>query len=289
VRAVLLGDSLTYGYGVGDEQTFARLVDDARPDVEIVNLGVQGYGLDQSRLALEARGLAYRPDVVVLDVCTGNDFLDDLLPTFLYDARSPKPFYAVEAGALVLRDAHLRLSAPVRVAQVLRERSVLADRVSCLLGGGEAGAPTEAELLDRRVDLPGGESISLRDALALPPARQRAFWQAASEVSFRLIAEIGRVARAHGAAYRVLFFPSAPSHFLPDSWYEAQLADARARPYLRDVDLIDVRAAFARRGVSAETFSRFYLDDHCHLSPTGHRLAAEVLGALLADGGRDSH
>jgi hypothetical protein len=227
--------------------------------------------------------------VVVLDVCTGNDFLDDLLPTFLYDARSPKPFYAVEAGALVLRDAHLRLSAPARVAQVLRERSVLADRVSRLLGGGEAGAPTEAELLDRRVDLPGGESISLRDALALPPARQRAFWQAASEVSFRLIAEIGRVARAHGAAYRVLFFPSAPSHFLPDSWYEAQLADARARPYLRDVDLIDVRAAFARRGVSAETFSRFYLDDHCHLSPTGHRLAAEVLGALLADGGRDSH
>jgi hypothetical protein len=55
------------------------------------------------------------------------------------------------------------------------------------------------------------------------------------------------------------------------------------------VDLIDVRAAFARRGVSAETFSRFYLDDHCHLSPTGHRLAAEVLGALLADGCRDSH
>jgi hypothetical protein len=295
VRAVLLGDSLTYGYGVGDEQTFARLVDDARPDVEIVNLGVQGYGLDQSRLALEARGLAYRPDVVVLDVCAGNDFLDDLLPTFLYDARHAKPFFAVEGDALVRHDGHLRLSAPMRLGRALRERSVLVDRLSRLVGGAdlvdgadEEGA-TAAAILDRRLQLPGSEPLSLREALALPPERQAAFWHAANEVSFRVVAEIGRVARAHGADYLVLVFPSDPSHFVPGSWYEAQLADARTRPYLHDVRVVDVGEAFARHGVVVDTFGRFYLDQHCHLSPAGHRLAAEVLGALLREGGRDSH
>jgi len=286
-RVVLLGDSLTYGYGVGDDQTFAHLVDAARADVEVVNLGVQGYGLDQSLIMLEERGVAYRPDVVVLAVCTGNDFLDDVSPVFLYDGRHPKPFYGVDGERLVRHDAHLRRSAPARLARLLREHSVLVERLAGL-GAGGARAPA-AEMLGRHIRLPSGESVTLRDALAVPARRQRAFWRDVSDVSFRLIAEIGRVAAAHGGAYHVLFFPSDPSHFTPGSWYEAQLADARARPDLRGVSLVDMGAALARRGVSAETFGRYYLDTHCHLTPAGHRLAAEELGALIRGVGRDSH
>jgi hypothetical protein len=287
MRVVLLGDSLAYGYGVGDEQTFAHLVDAARADLEVVNLGVQGYGLDQSLVMLEERGVAYRPDVVVLAVCAGNDFLDDLSSVFLYDGRHPKPYYAVVGERLVRHDAHLRRSGPARLARLLRERSVLVERLAGL-GAGSAPAP-DAAMLGRRLRLPGGELVTLQDALAVPAGRQRAFWHEVSDVSFRLIAEIGRVAAAHGGAYHVLFFPSDPSHFAPASWYEAQLVDARARPDLQDVSMVDMGAALARRGASAETFGRYYLDTHCHLTPTGHRLAAEELGALLRDVGRDSH
>jgi lysophospholipase L1-like esterase len=82
-RIVMLGDSITFGYGVRDGETFSAVMETLDPRLEVVNLGVQGYGTDQELLKLEREGFAYAPDVVVLNVCLANDLLDNA------SARSP--------------------------------------------------------------------------------------------------------------------------------------------------------------------------------------------------------
>jgi hypothetical protein len=52
-EVLLVGCSFTMGWAVADEQTWAWRLQDLRPDVEVVNRGVGGYGTLQSLLLLE--------------------------------------------------------------------------------------------------------------------------------------------------------------------------------------------------------------------------------------------
>jgi len=52
-RVVLVGCSFTMGWGVADDQTWAWHLQALRPDLQVVNHGVAGYGTLQSLLVLE--------------------------------------------------------------------------------------------------------------------------------------------------------------------------------------------------------------------------------------------
>jgi hypothetical protein len=66
LRVVSVGCSFGFGLGVEDGETFAAQVEGLRPDVEVVNLGVVGYGLDQALLRLWRDGMPLQPDEVWL-------------------------------------------------------------------------------------------------------------------------------------------------------------------------------------------------------------------------------
>ena len=71
-RIVVLGDSFTYGLGVGVEQTYPaaleRLLDETPGvgPVEVLNLGVTAYSLHDLAAVLEHRALALEPDLVIV-------------------------------------------------------------------------------------------------------------------------------------------------------------------------------------------------------------------------------
>ncbi len=72
VRALFLGDSCTFGYGLAPEDTFVQRVEDElgarfpeRP-IECINAGVPGWSLFQGWRLLETEGFAYQPDLVVV-------------------------------------------------------------------------------------------------------------------------------------------------------------------------------------------------------------------------------
>ena len=73
------------------EQIFASLLESRSGHYEIVNLGVEGYGTDQELLLLEHEGLAYSPDVVVLNFCIDNDSINNGLAYDQHRDRLPKP------------------------------------------------------------------------------------------------------------------------------------------------------------------------------------------------------
>jgi hypothetical protein len=76
-RILLLGDSFVEAMQVPIEQTFARKLEGAlsRPDapVEVLSMGVSGYGTASQYLWYRAEGRAYQPDVVLLSFYPGND------------------------------------------------------------------------------------------------------------------------------------------------------------------------------------------------------------------------
>jgi hypothetical protein len=80
-RVLMLGDSLTFGWGVSEEEVTSHIVErnlnDRRTEVrwEVVNSGVGNYNTRLEVHYLATEGLRYAPDVVVL-----NYFINDAEP-----------------------------------------------------------------------------------------------------------------------------------------------------------------------------------------------------------------
>lgn len=72
LRIVVLGDSFAYGAEVADAETWpaqlGQVLTQSGQAVEVINLGVKAYGLDQAVLRFERDGMALKPDVVILGI-----------------------------------------------------------------------------------------------------------------------------------------------------------------------------------------------------------------------------
>jgi hypothetical protein len=68
------------GWGVREDDTYGRRLElrlngesDGNPPYEVINAGVPGWNLANAAAYLEAKGLRYQPDLVVLDITVAND------------------------------------------------------------------------------------------------------------------------------------------------------------------------------------------------------------------------
>ncbi len=76
-RVALIGDSFTFGLEVGYEQTWGHQLERALgPEFQILNFGVDGYGVDQAYLRYRRDAARWHPEIVILSVVT-----DDLRRT----------------------------------------------------------------------------------------------------------------------------------------------------------------------------------------------------------------
>jgi len=67
-RILLYGDSLIFGWGLNDGERFSDLLEKEKADLEIWNLGVPGWGLDQEILLNEKEGKLLHADDVMFFV-----------------------------------------------------------------------------------------------------------------------------------------------------------------------------------------------------------------------------
>lgn len=100
-RLVLIGDSIGAGYTVDRyEDTFPSILEQTLRskgmDAELINLSVAGYNTQQEVETLKDRGLAYEPDLVLLQFCLNDRRRDDgfilaaLLEQQLKQAQMPR-------------------------------------------------------------------------------------------------------------------------------------------------------------------------------------------------------
>jgi hypothetical protein len=92
-RVLLYGDSQAFGWGVPETERFSNLIETRSAGVEVWNLAVPGYGLDQEILSYERDGARFAADEVVLLVSVLT--LSRLPHDYLY--RKPKPKFVLDA------------------------------------------------------------------------------------------------------------------------------------------------------------------------------------------------
>jgi len=101
-RILNLGDSVTMGWGVREEDTYGRRLESilnasGRGGLrfQVINAGVPGWNLENAQAYLQEEGSKYQPDLVLLDLTTANDIRGD---SALVEDNQPAPINWLQAN-----------------------------------------------------------------------------------------------------------------------------------------------------------------------------------------------
>jgi lysophospholipase L1-like esterase len=283
-RVLVLGDSVAGGYAVRQEETFAKVAEQllnehkTHPSWEIVNGGVPGHSTEQEFELLRTIGWNLDPDVIVVAFNLETDVFDN------FRDRGPEPWYPrpQDATIPVARDKW-RIRLPRTVENWLLMHSAcyvwFQNRYDKLLLGLGVRAPIP------RYESPPWTGLCAKGA-----------YERSAQIAWRLtrnwIAEIRRETTEHGAQLVVLIFP-----FLVQVDHDALRHDLRRFALrLDDYDMLSPNAEIAsilkelgipfhdltqtlktHQDIGESTFFKV----NSHLTPAGHRIAAEALADML--------
>lgn len=65
-RILVFGDSITFGEGIEYGERFSDIIEKSFPNLEVINFGVPGYGLDRILIKFAAEGIKFLPDYVII-------------------------------------------------------------------------------------------------------------------------------------------------------------------------------------------------------------------------------
>ncbi len=277
-RILVVGDSITFGYGLRPEQRFPEQLEarfrDAGAKVEVLNLGVGGYDTLDEVAFLEQVGLDFGPDLVVVGFCI-NDL--GVQSVNLRTIRVLRRY-----GGLIRRSRLLQLLT-VRV-----DRSGLRDEIRSLNAEDEfrrrnaeriVSLADDPELLDRMASL----RREIAEARHSSPAPYLSWYTSEAKVGkLRFsFARLARLADEHGFEVLVAIFPFLDERRQSDAYrlaYDLVHHEA-ARAGFEVLELRDVFEAFG--------FEKLMLHGKrptpLHPNEEGHRIAAQHLFETLRD------
>jgi hypothetical protein len=294
-RILLLGDSFTEGFTVGEEATTRAVLESTLRgsgcgEWEVINAGTMGYGTDQEYLFYDREGRRYAPDIVVVLF-----FYNDLNGNLASDA---KPWFTAEGDRLTLRGSPVAspregewMRRPEPRRQKVRPwRGSMALR---LLGDrAQSGNPPLHRFLARTGLVEASRAVELpADFWPFGPGHRQEvaeMWRRTEAILVALRAEV----EATPARFAVFYVPDETEiddrvaeltrqryGMGPRWWRSGRVFDRlHGISVARDFALFDPRFAFLqakRRGVQP------YFPEDGHWNEDGHRLAAEVLARAL--------
>ncbi len=245
-RVVVLGDSIAFGYGVSDEQTFPYLLDVRDNGIEVGNLAVEGYGPGQELLVLLHDGLRARSRR------RGPRRLSAERLRRCGPARSPSTTASTPQAPFPSGRRPPRPRRHRRAAIRRRARPSVAQRLFAPLQPGcrrsfrAAPAPEDEGWRYRKQEVLRDEDYALR-------------------LSFALVMEMENACRRHGIRFLVATFPNGISYDMPPGLPERFRESLQAE----GVWVVDMGARFRALGVTPAALA---LDRTGHLGPRGHVL-----------------
>lgn len=108
-RIVALGESTVFGEGVNYGKRFTEIIEDALENVEVINMGVRGFGADQSLLQLERDGFQFQPNAVILFII--QDFFERCKLYQRLQAVKPRFVLNESKDTIVLQDINFIIGA----------------------------------------------------------------------------------------------------------------------------------------------------------------------------------
>jgi lysophospholipase L1-like esterase len=295
LRVAAFGDSLVFGYEMADGDCWPAAMERLFPEMEVLNYGVLGYGLDQAYLRYKAEGQQLAPEIVVIGCtpganirCTGvyGPFIADsgrsdplTKPRFLLDGQGglilfPNPMRSQQELERALRERkpiaalgrYDETYRPCVYVNPLYDYSAMV-RLLCWLG-----SKVETKLVDRYRQYKGG--------LLNPSAES---FKVVVEILDRFSTEVKSV----GATPVVVLWAE------PATVERSRRGQPPTYQPLRDVlgarGIAYLDTADAFRDTPGRWQAWFH--DAIHFSPSGNRIVAEWLGRSLRDrarqGGQD--
>ena len=284
LRLVTVGDSFTFGDEIADDRTFQAQLEQRNPALEVLNLGVSGYGTDQALLRYGRLGADSGARVALIGIMLENigRNVNRYRPLW-----TPRTGFAATKPRFKLKDGHLQLiPQPFESAPALHR------------------AIAEGTLLERIAEdeywldvphLPTGRLSSLVRLAGLFAAHRarspERLWRDPEGEPFRvtveLLAEFQRAALGAGAeAAAVLIFPAQSDLTqlrLQGSPYWRLLLDELERRGIPYIDLSVALSEAQDRIDAGEWEAGLYFG--AHLSGAGNFIVAQELEAWLRSKG----
>ncbi len=284
-RILVLGDSFMYGQGVERDESLPRRLDLLLPDVEVINAGIPGYGLEQEYLYFKDRGHRFEPDLVLVGFFM-NDVQDPTTMDVVRDeeglalAYRTRPEVLARARGKEPKGLRGGLSSWIRAHSLFYTfvRARL-DNLRYRLRQPEAPRPSA----DLGVE---GLPTAFGIYLAEPGPEETARWDRAH----RTLDALKELAAAHGARL-ALFSVPAPNQISEeefDRWARARNQDSsslsRNKPFemiLEWCRMSGTPCLDLLETLDGRERDDLYFRHDLHWNPEGHRLAAEAVRAFL--------
>ena len=265
-RIWIVGDSFTFGVGVGNEFTYPAVLekllrDPAGKPVEVINAGVSGRWVDEYYLDLKHRGIALKPDIVLVGIYIRND-LDGP------DARDHSwPRVDDQGLPLAIHSKTIRIEDGYEVRAIRKSRWKLPlfrdSHVAQLLYDG-------GKIIDQQIRGRSVKNAHLYENSYAPEAAD-----AIARVHL-LLRGMRRLAEDNGAQFVVLLFPGRDQVYpgaydaLSDLDLEKPQRELRAFLDREEIDYLDLLPALR---ATSETPNLFFVDDD-HWDVAGHGVVA---------------
>ena len=112
---LVLGDSMTFGEESSDEFVWTNILKKINKNLNVINLAVPGYGIDQMYIVLMETIKIYQPDLVILAFVK-----DDLTRSMISFREARKPYFEIENDELVLQNTPIKI--PDEVYKEIKEK-----------------------------------------------------------------------------------------------------------------------------------------------------------------------
>jgi len=281
-RILALGCSMTHGEEVGPEESWCAQLDAAREDIEVANLGVAAYGVDQCLLRLRRDGPALAADEVWLGLLPAaaprvTTVYRPLLDHWSLDV-ALKPCFELQSGQLILvpNPVNSLDEIPPLIGDQHRFLQVIGPHDPWIQRARLAYAPAGTSWTHG--------SFSARIVLSLLEAGGREPWRCfapgdsgVQALLTAIVRAIAAEAEGQGARFRLLILPgkgdlASRGQGSPGYWED--WTDCRRR---EGIEVIDLSEALERCALSSdELFAPLG-----HYTPAGNQVVARALSQRL--------
>lgn len=282
---VAVGDSLTFGYGVADDQAWPYLLGKAVAPIRVINLGLIGAGPEQYLRVFETFGVRLRPKLLLVGVFAQNDFWDaGVFDQWLKSGVGGnfmvwRDFGRPPAVNFSVRDPLGSLARFFRAKVYPGVRSTYTyTLLRALRGGVEGPAPSPPRIYP----FPDGTRLQLResDYFALSVSTQP------NRREFRLVLSalerINELAAQQGAHALMVLQPGKEQVYLP------LLGETRGDPSVAlraaldrlGIDYLDLAPGFRARAAAGE---RLFFEVDGHPNQAGYALTARLVQAHITE------